>query len=54
MKDQVLDGKYPNSVINVLTEIKQTRYSSPNHKGAAVWLFIQFMNGPSVAAIKER
>lgn len=54
MKDQAFNNKDCISVINVLTEFKRVCDSLRTHKGAPVWLFREFTNGPALAVIKVR
>lgn len=54
MKDQVLNGKDPISVINFMNAFKWVYHFSSIQEGAAICLFREFMNGSSIVAIKPR
>lgn len=54
MKDELFNGRDSISVTYVLVEIKHTHDSSMIHKSDAVWLFKEFMNGPTFAKHKAR
>lgn len=54
MNNQTYDGQDLISFINLLTEIMRACDSSQIHEGTAIWLFIEFMSGPTPTAIKAR
>lgn len=54
INEQAFSEKYPNSVINYLTELKRVYSSSQNHKGTTVLIFRDFMTSPALTAVKAR
>lgn len=54
MTDKAFNGMDCISVINFLTEFKQTCDSSRTHESASVWILQEIMNCPSPAAIKAQ
>lgn len=52
IKDEVFNGKDKILLINCFTDSKLVCDSLRKHKGATVWLFSYFMNGPDLTATK--
>lgn len=52
MKDQVFNGKDSIFVINILTELKKACDTSAIHESTAVWLFRDYLNSTTPAAIQ--
>lgn len=54
MKDREPNDKYFILVINFFTEFMETCGSPCTHEGTAVWLLVEYMNGPFLSAVKAR
>lgn len=52
MKDRIFSGKYLMSVVAFLQEFESACDARGIHEGDTVWLFKQFITGPSNAPVK--